>query len=301
MRKYLDYLLALIPAVLVFLMVMLDPFYAIDAFTMDLLSSQKNGTGDTIKIISIDEKTLQEYGPLNEWIREKSGELTVLLSQEENKPAILGYDVMFLGNGDESADSLLVDSVKNSGNVVLASNLVYKGKTVYGSDGVYYDSRNIELEERPYEALDEVAASGFANVEISPDGFVRSTQLYETVNGEKRNSFATEIYEKYMEKTGGQASYPELNSDGTFGFYYSGNPGEFIHYSLKDVLDGSVPATEFKDCIVLVGAYASGLQDAYHSAAKRGSEMYGVEINANIVRALMTGKTSTNVPRLPID
>lgn len=301
MRKYLDYILALIPAVLMIVLMMLDPFYGIDSFTTDVISSQKNGTGDVIKIIAIDEKTLSEYGPLNEWVREKSGELTNLLSSKEGRPTVLAYDVMFIGDGEQETDASLTKAVGDAGNVVLATNLVYKGKTKYGADGsVYYDSRNIENEERPFKSLDAVASSGFANVEISSDGYVRSSQLSVSVDGDNRNSFANEIYNRYMEYTGNEIKAPNLNRDGTFGFYYSGNPGEFIHYSLVDVLEGRVPVSEFKDRIVLVGAYAPGLQDAYHSAAKRGSEMYGVEINANIIRALLTGKTSTRIPKLPL-
>ncbi|MBR4514747.1 MAG: CHASE2 domain-containing protein [Lachnospiraceae bacterium] len=52
------------------------------------------------------------------------------------------------------------------------------------------------------------------------------------------------------------------NVDNRFQFMYSGKTGEFSELSLVAVLSGKVPASAFKDAIVLVGAYAPGFQDA---------------------------------------
>ncbi|MBQ7783237.1 MAG: adenylate/guanylate cyclase domain-containing protein, partial [Oscillospiraceae bacterium] len=53
----------------------------------------------------------------------------------------------------------------------------------------------------------------------------------------------------------------------------------------------------FTDCIVFVGAYASGLQDQF-SVPDSGDQMYGVEIHANIVQGLLDGRTPVPANRL---
>ena len=47
----------------------------------------------------------------------------------------------------------------------------------------------------------------------------------------------------------------------------------------------------------MVGAYASGMQDAYRAAIDRGQSMQGVEINANVLQSLIDGKTAVEVSK----
>ncbi|MDO4489188.1 MAG: adenylate/guanylate cyclase domain-containing protein [Eubacteriales bacterium] len=286
-------LLALIPAVLVFILIMFNPITGLDSWLSDLLYSHMSGTGDTIKLIAIDEETLAEYGPLSTWSREKSAKLLdVLYADPSNKPAVTAFDIMFIGETDEETDRRLAEAMEKAGNVVVASHVVYRGATKYAADGsIYYDTWNIDSEELPYEGVQNAAKSGYANTIVSADGFVRTTQIRAYVGDTLRYSFATEIYNEHARQGG---SVKPLPGKDTIRFFYSGKPGEFIHYSLKDVIDGRVPASEFKDSIVMVGAYAAGLQDSYHSAADRGQDMYGVEINANITKALMEGRTAVS-------
>ncbi len=296
MRKTLNILLALIPAALALILILLNPFSSLDSMLCDKVYSQMNGCGYDIKLICIDEETLTEYGLLTTWSREKSAELVnKLYSDEQNKPAVMVFDMMFIGEGDADTDGKLVEAISKADNAVLASNLVYRGKMAYTAGGVqYYDTWNVDMEERPFAALDEIVESGYANAHISNDGFVRSVQLYTDVDGVRRYSFATQVYNAYIKAFGPESVEP-LPDKQTVQFFYSGKPGEFIHYSMKDVMEDKIDLREFADSVVMVGAYAPGLQDAYHSAADRGQDMYGVEINANIARALMTGKTALPV------
>lgn len=301
MKKLFNIFLALLPAVLVFFLIVHDPFYGLDTMLCDVIYSRMNGTGDEIKLIRIDEETLAEYGPFSKWSREKSAELIEhLYGDAENAPAVLAFDIMFVGESDTAADESLARAAGKAEHLVLASNLVYRGRTFFDSDGVpYYNILNIESEERPYEALENRAESGYANVELSRDGFVRTAQMYTKVGSEVRYSFANQIYREYVKACGENSQYAKVYREGVpekTQFFFSGKPGEVSGYSLKDVLEGKVPAVAFKDSIVLVGAYAPGLQDSYHTAANRAEDMYGVEINANIVRALMLDKLADRAP-----
>lgn len=297
MRKHLkDLLIPLIPAVIMGLLVILAPFYNQDAYLCDLAYQDMQGPSSKIKIIGIDEETLTEYGNFSNWSREKSAELVELLCEDEaTAPALVGFDIMFIGESEanQEADERLVAACEKAGNVVLATNLVYRGTTKEDENGqLYYDTFNIETEEMPFDALSEVTDSGFATLIMAKDGFVRHAQLFaDTPNG-SRSSFAYSLYENYMEILGEEVVVPEVNGKNQITFFYSGEVGEYSTFSLCDVLDGTVPKSEFTDCIVLVGAYATGMQDAYRAAIDRGQNMYGVEINANLLQALMEKKTA---------
>ena len=62
---------------------------------------------------------------------------------------------------------------------------------------------------------------------------------------------------------------------------YRGDQKTFPHYSVVDVLDGSVPKDAFKDKIVLVGATAIGIYDV--RVTPFSGVFPGVEIHANVI------------------
>lgn len=304
MKKHLkDFLLPLIPALIMLILIIAKPFYNADAFLCDMAYMDLQGPNPNIVIVAIDEETLIQYGNFSNWSREKSAELVEVLSaDEETAPALIGFDIMFIGDSavNPEADARLVEACKNAGNVVLATNLVYRGETKFDENGnPYYDDWNIETEELPFDALREVADSGFATVLMSTDGFVRTAQLFAETEEGYRTSFAYSLYENYMEILGEEVVKPDVNVINQCYFFYSGVVGEFETVSLYDVLDGERKEdirSSLKDSIVLVGAYASGMQDAYRAAIDRGQSMQGVEINANLLQALMDGKTAVEVP-----
>ncbi len=290
---------ALFFAVLFLALAMTDAFFHADMLLCDKLYKKLEGQTRDIKIIAIDEKTLGAYGKLEAWSREKSAELTELLSADPTlAPAVLAFDIMFIGDSDPQVDARLAAAFQKAGNVVCASNLVYKGRMETDAEGkLVYNPSAIEREERPFDGAAQAALVGFANNCISGDNIVRYAQLFAGYKGESYTSFAYTAYRAYAEKMGLPVKVPETKG-GQIGFFYSGNPGDVPHVSLVDVLEGKVPVSEFDGCLVMVGAYAAGSQDAYYPAVTRGQQMYGVEINANIVLALLQGKLAEPVPAI---
>lgn len=303
MKKIKDFLLPVIPALIMLILVITEPFYNADAFLCDMVYMDLQGPNPNIRIIAIDEETLQAYGNFSNWSREKAAELVeVLCEDEENAPALIGFDIMFIGESeaDPESDARLVEACKKAGNVVLATNLVYRGMTKFDENGKpYYDNWNIDTEELPFDALYNVTDSGFATVLMSEDGFVRTAQFFAETEKGDRTSFSYSLYENYMEIIGEEAVKPEVSVINQSYFFYSGEVGEYSTVSLCDVLDDEKNREnikrDLKDSIVLVGAYASGMQDAYRAAIDRGQSMQGVEINANVLQALIDGKTAVEV------
>lgn len=299
-----------ITIILSVLLVYFHPFYDADSLITDYLYTSFSGTDRRIVIIGIDEETLAEYGNFNTWSRNKMAELINLLySDPDNSPKVVGLDFIFSDYYNSVSDKKLASAVKNSGgNIVAGSNIVYRGRVERGDgEKLYYNTEYISNIEMPYKELNEQVSTGFTNECISKDGYIRYAMNYVNVpteltsvnnNNSRHESFAYTIYKNYCKETGTTANPPATNSNGQFQFRFSGETGEFSKLSLSAVLSGKVPASAFKDAIVLVGAYAPGFQDSYQPASDRGNAMYGVEIHANIIQAYFQGKTMVVVNKL---
>ena len=293
----------IITLILSIILVYFNPFYDADSLITDYLYTSFSGTDKRIVIIGVDEETLAEYGNFNLWSRDKMAELVEMLYKDpDNSPTVLGLDFIFSDANDSESDKRLADAVRNSnGDIIVGSNVVYRGRVERGAgDKLYYNTDHISSIEMPYDELKSEVISGFTNECIAKDGYIRYAmnsvnvpdELTELVDGDAKHlSFAYAIYRVYCEKTGTEAITPVTNSNGQFQFRFSGQTGEFSKLSLSAVLSGKVPAEAFKDAIVLVGAYAPGFQDSYQPASDRGKAMYGVEIHANIIQAYFQDKT----------
>lgn len=292
------FLRILIPLILLITTVCWQPFYLLDALLCDRLYARMDGVLPQIKLIGVDEETLAEYGNFEQWSRKRTAELLhVLYESEAEAPAMVALDFLFTEENDSAEDKKLADACREK-QIIVASNLVYRGTVRQKTDGtVYYDAENVDFVEQPYGDLLAVVRDGYVNAYIAKDGCIRYTKLQEEAEREAVSSFSWETYETYQELSGKKPVYPGTDANGLVQFFYSGKAGEYPHFSMRDVIEGKIPASEFKDSIVIVGAYAPGFQDAYVPAAQRGRLMYGVEIQANIIQALLEGKTAVPLER----
>lgn len=241
---------------------------------------------DNIKIIAIDEATLEKLGPYSDWDRDYFSELIELLDSEpETKPAIIGMDIIFSGTNDSESDRRLAETVKKSGNVVLASKLETDMQVVRGEDGKYSVQPYISGEITAYNELNSVCESGFTNLILDNDGFVR--RVYTKIDNADKTykSFAYMIAEKAAVDSDALSALPKIVD-----IHYTGNPGDFETFSMWSVLSGEVPARYFKDSIVLVGAHEEGMLDSYKVPIDHSVEMYGVECHANAIHSFLNNR-----------
>ena len=275
------------------------PLAALENMLGDAVYRKATGSTQNIKIIGIDEETLQAYGKFEDWSREKLAELIELLSANpEYAPGVIGLDTLLTETSvsKEETDLRLVGAAKQAGNVVLASNLVYRTVFETAEDGtIFADEWNVAQVEMPFAELKEVTSDGFVNTLLETDGYIRRARLRTKVEDRLYNSFAYQIYCTYVNTLGKQPDTYE----NTIQFQFSGTPKEYEKVSLVDVLEGKVDVRTFKNSIVLVGAYAPGMQDSFHVSVDHGEQMYGVEVHANIVESLLTGKIVKDVPAIP--
>lgn len=260
----------------------------------DRLNQRETVTNKKIYIIAIDDKTLEKYGPVNTWSRNIPAQLVSVLSENPDAgPAVIGFDVIYSENADAQADDHFADVCGEAGNVVAAMSFSFKEQPERGEDGrITYNPYHVDYVIEPYESLLNNVMCGFANTFVDADGYVRQAMAYLDYEGERMYSLSSRVYIAYQESRGEEAVLPDTyGRNNRFYFAYSGKPGGYSVVSMADVLDGTVDAAIFRDAVVLVGAYAVGMQDSYMPAIDHGSQMYGVEIHANIIEALLEGRT----------
>lgn len=242
-----------------------------------------------IYVIGVDEETLMEYGLWSDWGREKTAELVALLNEDPDlAPAVIGLDIGFYSESDPEVDEKLIQAVSLVDNVVMVSYGTFGKELVESEAGGFEVYDKVQTYEIPFEGLREYVDWGFSNVPMDEDGFVRHSLYHYPVNGEEEYSFAAEVYRKYM------GELPYVIQDGeTRGYIpFSGYPydyygNETAGLSFCDVLSGEIPKEMFAGCIVLVGAYSTGMMDSYYTAISHDVPMHGVEVHANILQAFL--------------
>lgn len=279
-------------AILAFVLSYTQALYTADKLVSDALIQTPTASSRAIKIIAIDEKTLQHYGDLKTWKRDIWAELVETLNAGEQKPAVIALDLLFVSEVEAESDARFAAACAAGGNVVTAVNAVYGENLIHGTDGSFFVEKNaVEMVEYPFDALRAASSFGFANTLQDPDGYIRYARTEITDGGETVESFSVAVYRQYCKSRGISSTLPETE-DGVFAFSYTGKSGAYETVSLCDVLAGKVDVRAFADSIVMVGAYAAGMQDAYNVPIQKGVQMYGVEIQANIIEAILEGKTA---------
>ena len=288
-----DLVEAVVVFALIFLLTVTNLFYPLNYLITDALYQIPRGVSGNIKIIAVDEKTLERYGRIDTWSRQIYADLIeVLNTYEDACPAVIAFDITFSGNVDEAGDRAFAEAAGKSGNVIAASQLLYSEKPVINEDG--QKEYPVEGIINPYAELAENVQTGYANVAQDSDGNVRRIIPRETFAGQEYRMFSEMIYQNYIEQFGLEENVIPTDRYGRTLINYSGKPGDYEVISLIDLLDGKIDCRTFKNSIVLVGAYASGMQDNFKVPNGGSRQMFGVEIHANILQAFLEGRFSIN-------
>ena len=289
-------LVTVIAAILTLVFSVTGILYSFDKMLADAWYQRPTPTNPQIKIIAIDEKTLQAYGDMKTWNRSIPADLVdKLYEQEEYAPSVTVFDIMYISDVDEESDFRFAESCKKAGNVITAVNTVYETEVTKQGDVLVVDEGHIGMVEYPYAALREASSYGYANTIQDTDGYIRYATTEVSYHGEVIDALAVKAYKMYCEDQGITPVMPKTFANNKFGFTFSGKSGAYEILSLVDVLEGKIAPQAFTNSVVFVGAYAPGMQDAYNVAIQKGAQMYGVEIHANILEALMEGKTNLPV------
>lgn len=278
--------------IIAFCAVYVNIFGTLDKTAEDVLYHHAGNLNGKIKIIKIDDKTMNEMGDFSTWNRDVYARLidTICIS-DEVRPSVIAFDILFSNEKDAESDNSFSEACAKYNNVITGFSYVFTKEVTSDENGdLIVNGMSVLEKVIPYASLREKTTQGFVNALMDEnDSIIRSSFLYfDEEDGTRTKSFSSAIYAKYMEDIGEKVVYPTEDSGLTF--RYSGNPGDYENVSLVDVLNGSIPAEAFDGCIVLVGAYAAGMMDSYFVPVDRSKQMYGVEIHANVIQALLENK-----------
>ena len=250
----------------------------------------------SIKIIAIDEKTLEALGQFETWTREPYAELIELLNDSEYAPKVIGFDVLFVNEKGEE-DQLLVDACKKYSNIVMANNLVFSTKIETKDGKSQVNPLHIDMVENPFGQLTGIVRTGFANaVQDTEDNSVR----YALLERDGYQSFAAAIVLAVAESdadTVDPVSAMPIDANNGIFIDYTGGVDSYETLSMIDVLEGKIPLATFSDSIVLVGVHAAGMGDSYAVPVQKGAQMYGVEIHANIIQCLLEQRCLVSISK----
>jgi len=315
-KKYRIVVFDLIIAAALAAIIITNALWSFEHQAQDALFQRFGILNGDIVIYGIDDKALERFGPIQGWSRQIYADAIAILNSGDTPPAVIAIDVIFTGESagcvsgcgcSYFADENLAKAAANGSNVVLASLLE-----------IGYDKDSLSLalvpigHITPYEKLAAHTKYGFANGVFSEDNIIRETQLTEVLHGVKLYSFPYEIYSEYL---GG-------NLDETVLRYVENNKYSYIPFTAKhddyemwsltdlfadDYVPGHSAAIEdimspyfypelYRNQIVLIGPYATGLQDSYYTSVSRGELMNGVEIHANVLQMLLEANFKQYAP-----
>jgi diguanylate cyclase (GGDEF)-like protein/PAS domain S-box-containing protein len=254
-------------------------------------------TDDRIVIVTIDDDDINK---LEDWpmTDEKMANLLEILRSYE--PRAIGLDIyrdLPVGEGNAA----LVDVFNSTPNLIGIEKLADK----------------VSIGVQPPEQLLEQDQIGFNNIVLDPDGRVRRSLLFWTVQGQPRESFALKLASLYLEHQGiepesspegylqlGNTVFPMLGAhDASYvnpdtGGYqilvnFRGSAHSFHRVSLRQVLAGEADPSLFRDRIVLIGSTANSLQDFVLTPysgdnVSKIDLMSGVELHANFISQILS-------------
>lgn len=253
--------------------------------------------GDII-IVAIDDYSLAQLGRWP-WPRSIHADLIKRLNRAQ--PRAIGLDLILTepekpdATGARPGDTALAQAIGENRRTVLPITMESAGAGL----GVGMPVPEFER---------AAVAVAHINLELDPDGVVRSVFLREGQNEVRWPQFALAL--SSLRKPGaivGATSEPEIPGDRAdprgipsahswqrdylMHIPYSGGSGHFKSVPFVSVLRGEVPDSFFSDKYVLIGATAAGLADQYPTPMAGNTSMSGIEIHANILASLLNGES----------
>ena len=131
----------------------LSPMQAAEYWFSDSFFVHSRPVDNRIKIIGIDEKSLEEMGQFQTWTRQQAADLLNAFDTAY-APAVIAFDINYVGERDEQGDAALVEAAQRFEAVVMASHISFSTRREMTASGEsVINTMYAELVENPYEAL----------------------------------------------------------------------------------------------------------------------------------------------------
>ncbi|MCW3151177.1 CHASE2 domain-containing protein [Achromobacter spanius] len=267
--------LTVILAALAALLGLLNGLGRVDQILYDRAITMSGRPADPdILIVAIDDASIETLGRWP-WRRAIHA---ALLDRLQGARAV-GLDLIF-------AES---DTVNPNDDLLLAQSIQRNGRTVLPI--VLDRLNNPSAMSTPIPALAQASAStGIINARVDPDGVVREATLTTRFAGKRYNHLALSMLEVGGQGKAVEQFLQQAGPNGDILIPYTGPAGHMHTVSYLSVLRGELSPEDLRDKYVLVGAWATGLGDAYPTPVSHDlSGMSGVEIIANLMQSARDG------------
>ncbi len=272
-----------------------NPLGIVDSKLNDAMYQHVGDAAPEILLVGIDDETIENYGAYDPV--EYRGYFANILNMWDTKgyhPDAIGFDVIFNKARDcDTVDSNLKSAMLKH-NVILGVNGMSRTESPYGLSNTIYEGSK---------------AIGYVDAKTDSDEAVRKTYL----RSKNYDSLAYAIYSEYANKNNIELKAYDENKAYYFKYYakpelnYTGDgkvqnvSSKFSYISMADLIrDSSNPSTysRTREKIVVFGSYASAVDtglsnDIYNSPI---GEMFGVEVQCNIIEALMNNEIYMDMP-----
>lgn len=228
-------------------------------------------------IVAIDDDSLKRIGAWP-WPRTVHAKLIDQLKRAD--VTMVAYDVLFV---EPTAQDAALDTAIAHGPRMVAPMLFQAP----GTNGAAVDAIP------PIPAVVRHAGIGHVNLSTDFDGIVRHISLSETAGVRAPVPHLMEL--AYRDVTGHPSN--AFRADGSPVLLpFARGVGAFPTVPFTSVLNGEVPDTFLRDKIVLVGATATGEGDRYPTPLPGGGAMPGIELQANLLNAMLAGRIMRTLP-----
>lgn len=212
----------------------------------------------------------------------------MLLAEALGKdPFVLGFQFLF------------AESLEKTCSLHPVSLFLRKKQQVPGPDNGLFKPSSVDC---TYQPLAEAApGSGFINIKTDHDGIIRRVPLLMEyrdkfyahlslavlLSAVKPEQMVLTVGRDGAESLSVEGSEVPLGPKGSFLIPFQGPRGTYRHIPAAYILNGTTKIPEIEGRIVLIGATAPGLLDI--RSTPRDPAMAGVEVNANIIDAILQG------------
>lgn len=308
-KKILHYIgLALIVSLIMVVIMWRGMFMGIQSGIQNKFYDFDSASSEII-VVSIDENSLKEesLGPLQKWKRAYYSQAIEKLN--EKSVAVIGLDITLPDTSTHGIrdDKVLANTLKKYNNVVLANRY-------------YFENGEKEIENPNNAIMEANPDTGWINIHLDPDGFVRMIPVFSPSGNKIIESFSLQIARIYDKLN--PVDYAIVDNQFRFSkkinipviterdnindedvhlmhINYFAKPYSFRHISFSNLLDDNLidksgEMIDFNNKIVLIGPTAVDLQDDYLSPVSEGVRMPGVEIHANNIQTIISQKFLQN-------
>lgn len=230
-----------------------------------------------IVIVAIDFPSIARQGPWP-WSRDVLANMVRNLARGEPKALVL--DLLFQSKGPPAADAALAAAVAQAP-VYVPEILDERGQGRAGHIT------------RPIPAIAAAARGvGRSNPTADLDGIVRRTLLTTRRRGQSVPELMLVVADQTAGVDGPSGQRPPRSPgararDDEILIPFAGPPGHFEQIAAADAVRGAIPPDRLRGRYVLVGATAPGLLDNYPTPMSGAAGMPNVEIDANILDAIL--------------